>query len=166
MAKAGMVNPANKGEANLMLGSVICMTTLSGKDTEGQLAIVDMRCPEGAGPGPHTDPWRESFYVLEGEFEFQLERDGALYPTRACPGDTVTIPAGLGHAFRAISRTPARALILSVPAGLDDFFAAAGEPTDSPLPPQELRNFDRARFEAATDRSEVRRFVPAGKSPP
>ena len=101
MAEAGMVNPANKGEANLMLGSVVCMTTLSGKDTDGQLAIVDMRCPEGAGPGPHTDPWRESSYVLEGEFEFQLERDGALYPTRAYPGDTVTIPADEAYGPRS-----------------------------------------------------------------
>ena len=86
MAKAA-VTPAGKGDINLMLGNVTCMTMLAGKDTGDQLSAVDVRCPQGTGPGPHTDPWRESFYVLEGEFEFQLERDGVLQPMPARPGD-------------------------------------------------------------------------------
>ncbi|HVW92362.1 MAG TPA: cupin domain-containing protein [Devosia sp.] len=161
--KKAAVNPANKAEANLMLGSVVCLTALAGSETDGELAIIDMRCPEGAGPGPHTDPWRESFYVLEGEFEFRLEQDGALHAVRARPGDTVSIPAGLGHAFQAVSSTPARALIFSVPAGLEQFFAAAGEPTASVTPPNPPLAFDRARFEAATDRYAIRRFLPAAQ---
>jgi quercetin dioxygenase-like cupin family protein len=164
MAKAA-ITPAGKGDINLMLGDVACMTMLAGDDTDGQLSAVDVRCPQGAGPGPHTDPWRESFYVLEGEFEFQLERDGVLQPMRARAGDAVSIPAGLGHAFRAVSTEPARVLILSTPGGLDKFFAEAGEPAASAIPPTSPRDFDRARFEAATNRYSVRRFEPkAGAS--
>jgi quercetin dioxygenase-like cupin family protein len=164
MAKAA-VTPAGKGDINLMLGNVTCMTMLAGKDTGDQLSAVDVRCPQGTGPGPHTDPWRESFYVLEGEFEFQLERDGVLQPMRARPGDVVSIPAGLGHAFRAVSTEPARVLILSTPGGLDKFFAEAGEPAATTSPPTPPRDFDRARFEAATNRHSIRKFVPNAAVP-
>jgi quercetin dioxygenase-like cupin family protein len=159
MAKAAATS-AGKGAINLMLGSITCMTMLAGDDTGGQLSAVDVRCPQGTGPGPHTDPWRESFYVLEGEFEFQVERDGELQPIRARPGDMVSVPAGLGHAFRAMSAEPARLLILSTPGGLDRFFADAGEPAATAIPPRSPANFDRPRFEAATNRYKIGRFAP------
>jgi quercetin dioxygenase-like cupin family protein len=154
-------NPAAQATSSLMLGSVVCTTMLAGADTDGGLAAVEVRCPNGAGPGPHTDPWRESFYVLEGEFEFQLEADGQLQARRARPGDAISIPAGVGHAFRAVSDKPGRVLILSVPAGLETFFAEAGEPVTDRTPPQAPRPFDHERFGAATDRHRIRRFVSA-----
>lgn len=143
-----------------MLGRVVCTTMLAGAETGGQLATVEMVCPEGAGPGPHTDPWRESFYVLEGAFEFQLERDGRLQSMKAVPGDVVSIPAGVGHAFHATSKAPARALILGTPAGLDAFFSDAGEPVATRTIPNPPGKFDEERFRTATDRHGVRRFAP------
>jgi quercetin dioxygenase-like cupin family protein len=159
MAEA-IFTPATGGERNLMLGSVVCSTKLAGRATGDELAMIEVGCPRGTGPGPHTDPWRESFFVLEGEFEFQLERDGRLQPVTAGPGAAVSIPAGVGHAFKAVS-AQARVLILSVPGGLDRFFAEAGEPIIGTAAPETQRPFDRPRFEAATDRFQVRRFVPA-----
>jgi quercetin dioxygenase-like cupin family protein len=151
--------PARDGKSNLMLGSVVCTTMLAGAQSSDELTMVICSCPKGTGPGPHTDPWRESFLVLDGDFEFQLEQNGRLIPQTARPGDTISIPAGVGHAFRATSEV-ARTLILSVPGGLDAFFAAAGEPTASSEPPAQPQPFDRARFEEATRKYEVRRFEP------
>ena len=159
--KTAVFTPATAGECYLMLGSVVCAIMLAGAQTDGLLAMVEARCPPGSGPGPHTDPWRESFRVIEGEFEFMLESDGALRTVKAGPGDVVSIPAGVGHAFRAVSQQPARVLILSVPAGLDRFFAEAGERVSGEAQPATQVAFDRARFEQATDRHGIRGFQPA-----
>lgn len=152
---------AGAGENNLMLGSVVCTTMLAGGNSDGELAMIDVRCPTGTGPGPHTDPWRESFFVLEGAFEFQLERGGRLHPVKAGPGDTISIPAGVGHAFRAIGPGLSRVLILSGPAGLETFFRDAGEPAPSATPPDSPRPFDRQRFSEANEKHGIRRFEPA-----
>jgi quercetin dioxygenase-like cupin family protein len=126
MAKAAFTSQLDS-KSFALLGNVICTVMLSGNDTDGQIGLVEIFCPQGAGPGPHTDPWRESFYVIEGEIEFMIESEGLLKPRIANAGDSVSIPAGLGHAFRADSQS-ARALIISAPAGLEAFFADAGEP--------------------------------------
>ena len=149
---------AAAGEHHLMLGSIVCTTLLSGAETMGELGVVELRCPIGSGPGPHTDPWRESFYLIEGEFEFMLEEDGLLKRVKAGPGDALSAPAGVGHAFRAIAGAPARVLITSVPAGLEAFFADAGERVDSNVVPATPQLFDRSRFEQATDRHGIKRF--------
>jgi quercetin dioxygenase-like cupin family protein len=152
--------PASGGQSNLMLGNIVCTTMLAGAHSGSELTMVICTCPKDTGPGPHTDPWRESFLVLDGEFEFHLEQAGKLVPRGAKPGDVISIPAGVGHAFRATSET-ARVLILSVPGGLDAFFAEAGKPITSKMPPQPAQAFDRERFEAATQKYEVKRFEPA-----
>jgi quercetin dioxygenase-like cupin family protein len=154
----GVFVPVAAGESYLMLGSVVCTTVLVGMETDGNVAIVEASCPNGSGPGPHIDPWRETFYVLEGEIEFLLERNGVLQPRKAGKGEAISIPAGLGHAFQAVSQKPARILIMSAPAGLDAFFAEAGERVFAKTPPAAPRPFDRARFEAATDRYGIRAF--------
>lgn len=43
---------------------------ISGKETMGEYAIIDMIVPPGGGPPPHAHPsFHESFYVVEGEIE-------------------------------------------------------------------------------------------------
>ena len=152
--------PASSGTSYVMLGNVVCTTMLAGAQSGSDLSMVICSCPRDAGPGPHTDPWRESFLVLNGTFEFQLEKNGKLVAHPAGVGDTISIPAGTGHAFHATS-DGARVLILSVPGGLDAFFKAAGTPATSATPPQTPLPFDRERFEQATQKYEVRRFEPA-----
>lgn len=154
----GVFVAAAAGESYLMLGSIVCTTVLPGKETDGNIAIVEASCPNGSGPGPHIDPWRETFYVMEGEVEFLLESGGTLQSLKAASGEVVSIPAGLGHAFHAVSQKPARILIMSAPAGLEAFFAEAGERVFAKTPPAAPRPFDRARFEAATDRHGIRAF--------
>jgi quercetin dioxygenase-like cupin family protein len=141
----------------LMLGSVVVSTLLGGADTDDAFSLVELVGAPGSGPGAHLDPWRESFYVLEGELTFRLDENGAVRSLVARPGDAVSIPQGVGHAFNVTSAAPARYLIASTPAGIDAFFADAGEPVTAAALPADPSPFDRERLRAA--------FVRHGLSP-
>jgi len=67
----------------------------SGEATEGY-EIFLQRGPEGSGPPPHSHPWDESFYVLQGEIEFGMGEESET----ASPGTLVHLPAGTVHWFR------------------------------------------------------------------
>jgi quercetin dioxygenase-like cupin family protein len=73
----------------------------------------------GAGSGWHTHTHEdEAFYLLDGTLQFAIDDDSFA----ATPGDYVHIRRGQRHAFRNDSQTPARALIIVAPAGLEQFF--------------------------------------------
>lgn len=98
---------------------------ISGKETHGTYAIIEMTVPIGAGPVPHTHPnFEEIFYVLEGELTFYSETGNFL----AEKGATVSIPKGGNiHNFKNSSDKTAKLLCTVFPAGLDDFFVEVDE---------------------------------------
>ena len=107
---------------------------LSGEQTGGRFAMLDMLIPPGGGPPPHRHAFEESFRVLTGSIEVQL-RD--LPPLRLEVGDSVNIPANAPHAFRNTAGEEARLLCTVAPAGLERFFAEFGDPVatrTSPAP--------------------------------
>ena len=133
-----------------MLGSVVVSTLIAGgDDRQDPLSLVELVGAPGSGPGPHLDPWRESFYVLEGELTFRVDEGGTVRSVVARRGDAVSIPEGIGHAFSVTSATPARYLIASNPAGIDAFFADAGAPIAEAALPADAPPFDRDRLRAA-----------------
>jgi quercetin dioxygenase-like cupin family protein len=67
----------------------------SGEATEGY-EIFLQRGPEGSGPPPHSHPWDESFFVVEGLIEFGIGPESKT----ASPGTLVHLPAGTVHWFR------------------------------------------------------------------
>ncbi len=138
--------PTGNGPHQLVIGSVVVSRLLAGAETEGELSLVELRGLPGSGPGAHVDPWRESFYVLEGELTFRFERGGEVGTEIAGPGDAVSIPAGIAHAFSVSGSQPARYLIVGTPAGIDTFFADAGESIEEAALPSEARSFDRDRL--------------------
>jgi quercetin dioxygenase-like cupin family protein len=140
---------AGDGPHHLMLGNVTVSRLLGGDQTAGTLALVELNGAPGSGPGPHVDPWRETFYVIDGELTFCVEKDGVVETLAAGPGDSVSIPSEVGHAFSVSSGEPARFLIMSSPAGIETFFADAGEPIGAAVIPAERPSFDRERLLAA-----------------
>ena len=107
---------------------------LSGEQTAGRFAMLDMLIPPGDGPPPHRHNFEECFRVLEGSLEVWV-RD--LAPIRLEAGDTANIPANAPHAFRNPAQVPARLLCTAAPAGLENFFAEFGDPVptrSSPAP--------------------------------
>jgi len=115
----------NEGEHISVVGDTYRII-VSGKQSAGEYAIIDMQVPPGGGPPPHAHPsFHESFYVVEGEIAFKTEVGSHV----AKKGDLVNIPKGGAiHGFKNISKSMARLLCTVVPAGLDDFFLAIGTP--------------------------------------
>jgi quercetin dioxygenase-like cupin family protein len=101
---------------------------LSGEQTDGRFAMLDMLIPPGGGPPPHRHNFEECFRVLAGSIEVHL-RD--LAPVRLNAGDSANVPANAPHAFRNIGDEPARLLCTVAPAGLERFFAEFGDPVPS-----------------------------------
>ena len=111
---------------------------ISGEQTGGSYAVIDMLVPPGGGPGPHAHKdMQEMFYVVEGEIDFKME--DANY--KAKKGSFVNIPlGGAVHCFKNTTDNIVHLLCTVVPAGLDDFFKEIGEPVETGmfLPPPTL----------------------------
>jgi quercetin dioxygenase-like cupin family protein len=105
---------------------------LSGAQTGGRFAMIDMLIPPGGGPPPHRHGFEECFRVLAGSLEVHL-RD--LPPVRLEAGDSANIPANAPHAFRNPADAPARLLCTVAPSGLERFFAEFGDPVPTRTSP-------------------------------
>ncbi len=93
----------------------------------------------GHGPLPHRHPREEeTFYVLDGEFDFAI--DGSH--TSASTGTAVHVPAGVVHAFKNTGDEPARLLIQTSPAGLEKLITGYGQPVTDCRPPESMSNED------------------------
>lgn len=107
---------------------------VSGEQTAGRYAMLDMLIPPGGGPPPHRHDFEECFRVLEGSIEVRV---GELPPVKLFEGDTANIAANAPHSFRNVGGVEARLLCTVVPSGLERFFAEFGDrvPTrTSPAP--------------------------------
>ena len=83
--------------------------------TAGALEVIEYVGP--IQPPPHVHKAHdEAFYVLAGSFTFRLGGDSVVAST----GSFVYIPRGTVHGFTTCD--DARALLISVPAGLEGFF--------------------------------------------
>ncbi|WP_246074223.1 cupin domain-containing protein [Flavobacterium daemonense] len=93
---------------------------ISGKETNGEYAVIEMSVPPGSGPNPHAHAdFTETFFVLEGEVTFKSELGVYIAKKNAF----VNIPkGGIVHGFKNLSNEPAKLLCTVAPAGLDDLF--------------------------------------------
>ncbi|HEX8426003.1 cupin domain-containing protein [Hymenobacter sp.] len=101
---------------------------VSGKDTEGRCVIFDTLRRGDLGPVLHVhrkmDEW---FYVLDGEFKFQMGEEIMRLKT----GDTLFVPRNVQHAFVKTSKGPARLLVMHQPAGnMEEYFRIASQMPD------------------------------------
>lgn len=99
---------------------------VSGNQTGGAFATIDMLIPPNGGPGPHAHPdFEESFYVISGEIEVKSE----FGTYNATKGSFINIPkGGVIHAFKNKTSETAHLLCTVVPAGLETFFEEVGKP--------------------------------------
>lgn len=125
---------SNQGQSVSVVGDTY-RTVISGKETDGGFAVVDMLIPPGGGPGPHAhSAIAESFYVVDGEVEFKS--DAGTYVAKK--GSFVNIPlGGAVHCFKNTTGTNAHLLCTVIPSGLEVFFKEIGKPVEANtfLPP-------------------------------
>jgi quercetin dioxygenase-like cupin family protein len=99
---------------------------ITGEETGGAFAAIDMLIPPNGGPGPHSHAnFQESFYVLDGEIEVKSEVSTYI----AKKGSFVSIPkGGIVHCFKNKTDQVAHLLCVVVPSGLEKFFMEIGQP--------------------------------------
>lgn len=93
---------------------------ISSKDTDGDLAVFEQNgfTPKG-GPPLHIHPYQdEFFYIIEGEYLFQVGDD--KYQMKS--GDTIFLPRNVQHAFVQLTEK-GKVIVSYMPAGkMEDFF--------------------------------------------
>ena len=112
------------GRSLRVLGEVLTYKITSER-TGGAYSLFEVVSEPGGGPPPHVQHREdETFYVLEGEYEF-LD-DGRT--TRVGKGSLVYVPKGTLHTYKNIDDKPGRMLVSQTPGGLHErFFEEIGE---------------------------------------
>ncbi len=130
------------GDALWFLGT-LARIKLDASQTNGRFGLIEVLFPHGAAPPLHSHPQDETFYLLDGELTVWLLEPELAAPQgdppawvaergqRCGAGSVVFAPGGIAHTFRVESDT-ARALILSTPAGIEDYVRALSEPAEWP----------------------------------
>ena len=92
----------------------------SAADTGGSFEIIEYKGP--AVPPPHIHREHdEIFYILEGKFSFVIGHANQ----DASAGSLVWVPRGTRHGFNV--QPGSRALLVTIPAGLEGFFEELGK---------------------------------------
>jgi quercetin dioxygenase-like cupin family protein len=104
----------------------------SAQTTDGRVAVVEHLAPQGAGSPLHVhhreDEW---FYVIDGELTFWVGGQVINAPA----GSFVYGPREILHTF-IVSSAEARFLLVTEPAGFENFLRALSEPAQTlTLPP-------------------------------
>jgi quercetin dioxygenase-like cupin family protein len=91
-----VVTPVDHAPALSVLG--VKVIVLASNSATGSHEITFQEGAAETGPPPHSHDWDESFYVLNGEIEFNC--GGTI--TRCPAGTLVHVPAGVVHGFRFV----------------------------------------------------------------
>jgi uncharacterized cupin superfamily protein len=87
------------------------------------ITVLEDVSPPHHGPPLHSHEFEEFFYILSGEFLFEV--DGNQISTY--PGDFVHAPANIPHVFQNTTDQEARMLVIARPGGIEDYFAELAE---------------------------------------
>ncbi|WP_454802405.1 cupin domain-containing protein [Mucilaginibacter phyllosphaerae] len=145
---------------NLSVAGGIYRILVSGKQTNGEYAVIEMSVPAGGGPGPHAHAnFQESFYVIEGEVEVKTEQQTFT----AKKGAFVNIPlGGMVHCFKNKTGNLAKLLCTVVPAGLEEMFLEIGKPVNAGefIPPQPMDEKTMKKLVAIAEKHGQKLFPP------
>ena len=122
---------AEEGEAIWFLG-MLATIKASSESTAGRVAVIEHLAPRASGSPLHVhhreDEW---FYVTQGELSFWVGGQVVSAPA----GSFVFGPRDIPHTFTVVSDT-ARFLLVTEPAGFENFMRAFAEPaTQLVIPP-------------------------------
>jgi mannose-6-phosphate isomerase-like protein (cupin superfamily) len=124
---------AGSGPRHFVLGDLVTIK-VHGRDTDGVFSQIETTCGPHIGPPPHIHHREdETFFVIEGEFEFVCGGER----TTGGPGTVVRLPRGVPHRFANLGDTPGRVLVTITPAGFEDFLVEVGA-----LAPEEQKNLE------------------------
>lgn len=109
----------HEGEVVTALGSRYRFKVL-GDATDGSYSLVEETLLDPEGPPMHVhDREEEAFYVLHGRGLFVVDDERRELKA----GDFVLVPRGIPHALARVGEEELRMLVITSPAGLEQFFA-------------------------------------------
>ena len=117
------------------LGSSIAdfLFKVSTEDSHGSLLAVEVSFHAKGGPARHIQfDQEEWFYVLEGEYVFEIGQERF----RLKPGDSALAPRQVPHVWSFVGDAPGRILFVFTPAGQMEAFFQAPLNADA-RPPQD-----------------------------
>lgn len=150
-----------QGEALWFLGS-LAIIKASARATGGRVAIIENLAPRGHGSPLHVhhreDEW---FYVIEGDLTFCV--GGRIIEAPA--GSFVYGPRDIPHTF-IVSSSQSRFLVVTEPAGFEEFVRALSEPAQTlALPPETVKMPPPERMMAAAAEYGIDIMGPPGIPP-
>ena len=150
MSEGVVVRGPGEGRTLLVGGGDRVTYKVRSAETDGAYFCFEVSTTPGFGPPLHRHAYRELFYVLEGSYEFTIERDGQLETVAAAAGSAIAVPPDVPHTFKNASAAPARLLFVHQPAALEEFFEEFGVEGSADAEPPEL-----AAMAAALERNGV-----------
>jgi quercetin dioxygenase-like cupin family protein len=122
----GIALPPGKGKVLQVLGNPWTIKVASAQ-TGGAIAALEGSFRPGSGAPAHVHHLHEeTFYVLNGEFRFDLGSQSVAAPA----GTFVFVPRGVPHAFENVGAASGTILGFMTPAGFEHLFEELAE-----LPP-------------------------------
>ena len=104
---------------------------VSAKDTGGELTIFEYTGREKGGPPLHIHPNQdEIFYVLAGQYEFQVGDE----KQELSAGDTIFLPRNVPHTFAQLTDSGRLLFLLQPDTRMEDYFRAVGKLTAKTAP--------------------------------
>ena len=124
--------PPGEGRSLWVLGELVTYKTTS-EQTGGAYSLFEVATQPGGGVLPHIQHREdESFYALEGEYEFLVEGR----TINAGAGSLIYVPKGNLHAHKNVGEGVGRLLISQTPGGLyERFFEEVGKAVDGEAGP-------------------------------
>jgi mannose-6-phosphate isomerase-like protein (cupin superfamily) len=113
---------ASRPGKSVGLGKYDIMVKVSGDDTGGEFALLEVPAGPNAGPPLHMHHVEnELFWVLEGELDVQVGTE----IIRLTPGSCAYAPRLIPHTWQAVGERDVRFLTLAEPAGHLEAFMRA-----------------------------------------
>ncbi len=133
MGKAVAHVAPGEGRRSLWVLSELVTYKIPSQQTGGAYSLFEIETPPGSGPPPHVQHREdESFYVLEGEYEFQV--DGCIL--RVGAGSLLYVPKGSLHTHKKVGEGIGRMMVTQTPGGLyERFFEEVGKAVDGEAGP-------------------------------
>jgi quercetin dioxygenase-like cupin family protein len=124
---------AEAGQALWHMGALLQFKA-TGKETDGQFWLAEQTSHRGyASPVHRHSREDETFIVLDGDLRIQVGEEEFAAPV----GSVTYAPRGLQHTFQVTSAT-SRFLILTSPAGFEDWFFETGGPAETLTVPEAM----------------------------
>ena len=135
--------PPGEGRRSLWVLGELATCKIPSRRTGGAYALFEVTTQPGAGPPPHVQHREdESFYVLEGEYEFLIGGE----TLRVGAGSHLYVPKGTLHMHKNVGEGVGMMLLTQTPGGLyERFFEEVGKPADGDAGPLVFEDHPDAR---------------------